>query len=77
MTIEESMHVKFEESNPFVKNVVDAQIELTGEELKKIPLMYTSTIKVNQGKEQIEEVQEEQHEEAQPLHKDSRYASSH
>ena len=36
LTIEESMHVKFEESNSFVKNIVDSQIEFAGEDLEWI-----------------------------------------
>ena len=30
LTIEESMHVKFEESNPFVKNIVELKLRLEG-----------------------------------------------
>ena len=35
LTIEETIHVKFEESNPFVKNIVDTQVEIGGDELEK------------------------------------------
>ena len=28
------MHVKFEKSNQFIKNIVDSQIKIIGEELK-------------------------------------------
>ena len=40
-------------------------------------ILNTSTKKDNQAKEQIKEVQGEQHEEAQPLPKNWRYTSSH
>jgi len=35
LTIEESMHVKFGESNSFVKNVVDCEIDFLDEEIEK------------------------------------------
>jgi len=38
LTIEESMNVKFEESNKFVKNVVDVEINSLGEDLEKTTL---------------------------------------
>ena len=49
------MHVKFKESNPFVKNVIDTQIEITGEEFENISIKDTSTEKVDEENEQIKE----------------------
>ena len=40
LTIEESMHVKFEESNAIVKNVVE--IDSLGEDMEKISLKDSS-----------------------------------
>ena len=73
MTIEESIHVKFEKSNAFVKNVV--KIDSLGEDIEKITLKDSpikEKPKIDQG-----EVQEVEVEPTQPLPKDWRFASSH
>ena len=77
LTIEKSMHVKFEKSNPFVKNVLDTQIEIVLEELTNTSIKDTFAEKVDKEKEQNEEVQGQQLEATQQLPKNWRYASSH
>ena len=58
LTIEESMHVKFEESNSFVKNIVDAQIETAGEELKTISLKNTFFVEVDKKMSKLKKYKE-------------------
>ena len=75
MTIEKFIHVKFEESNIFVKNIVE--IDSLGEDMKRITLkdspLQEEKPKINaQG-----EVQEVEVEPTQPLPKDWRFASNH
>ena len=48
MSIEESMHVKFEESTLFVKNIIETQIEIASKELEKISLKDTFAVEVDQ-----------------------------
>ena len=60
MTIEESIHVKFEESNLFVKNVVE--IDSLDEDLEKVTLKDTPTMG---GKPKDDEGSEAKVEEAQ------------
>ena len=75
MTIEESIHVKFEESNSFVKNVVE--IGSLGEDVEKITL---KDLPIEEKKPKIDdqgEVQEVEVEPTQPLSKDWRFASNH
>jgi len=72
-TIEESMHVKFEESNVIIENVVE--IDSLGEDMEKISLK-NSPIQEDKQKP-IGEVQKDEVESSQPLPKDWRYASNH
>ena len=72
-TIEESMHVKFEESNAIVENVVE--IDLLGEDMEKISLKDSPIQEDKQ--ESIGEVQKDEVKQSQPLPKDWRYASNH
>ena len=73
MTIEESIHVKFEESNAFVKNVIE--IDSLGKDMKKITLK-DSPIEEEKSKIDVQgEVQEVEVEPTQP--KDWRFASNH
>jgi len=60
------MHVKFEESNAFVKNVVE--IDSLGEDKEKV------TLKDSPGKGKVQDVEVAP---IQPLPKDWRYATSH
>ena len=80
-TIEESIHVKFEESNKFIKNVVDVEINSLSENLdkatlKEAPIQEESKdeqpSKNNKGRCLEEQVQP-----SQPLPKDWKYVSSH
>ena len=73
LTIEESMHVKFEEYDAFVKNVVE--IDTLGEDMEKVSLEDSPT---QEDKQKLNgEVQEDEVELSQPLPKDWRYATSH
>ena len=72
-TIEEPMHVKFEESNAIVENVVE--IDSLGEDMEKI-FLKDSPIQEDK-QEPIDEVQKDEVEQSQPLPKDWRYASNH
>ena len=64
LTIEESIHVKFEESNIFMKNVV--KIDSLGEDMEKITLK-DSPIKEEKSKIDVQdEVQEVEMEPTQP-----------
>ena len=76
LTIEESIHVNFEESNSFVKNVVEID---SYEELEKIS-MKGSQVKEQEDKPKDstnDEVQDVEVEPTQPLPKDQRYFSNH
>ena len=75
LKIEEFMHVKFEESDAFVKNVVE--IDTLGEDMEKVSLK-DSPIEEEKLKidEQVE-VHEVEVEPIQPLPKDWRIASNH
>jgi len=76
LTIEESMHVKFEESNTLMKNVVE--IDSLGEDMEKISLKDSPLQEVEKPKDdEYDEVQEVKVEPTQPLLKDWRYATSH
>ena len=73
LTIEESMHVKFEESEAFIKNVVE--IDTLREDMEKVSLEDSPT---QEDKQKLNsEVQEDEVEPSQPLSKDWRYATSH
>ena len=75
MKIEESIHVKFQESNVFVKNVVE--INFLGEDMEKVTLK-DSPIQEDKPKlDEQDEVQEVEVALIQPLLKDWRYATSH
>ena len=74
LTIEESMHVKFEESNTFVKNIVE--IDFLGEDIKKISLK-DSPIQEDKLKDEHGEVEDIEVEPTQPLLKDWRYLTNH
>ena len=68
LTIEESLHVKFEESNAFVKNFVE--IDSLGEDMEKITLK-DSPIEEEKPKIDIQDkVQEVEVKQTQPLPKD-------
>ena len=78
MTIEEFMNVKFEESNKFVKNVVDVEINSLGEDLE------TATLKEapirGESKEEGPRKNDKEgclKEQVQLLPKDWKYVSSH
>ena len=85
MTIEESMHVKFEESNVFVENVVE--IDSLNEDMEKTSLKDSPTLgdmpkddegnEVQENKVQGNEIQEIEVETTQPLPKDWRYNPHH
>jgi len=75
LTIEESTHVKFEESNAFVKNVVE--IDSLGEDMEKISLMDSPIQEDKQEpngdfQKDEEEVQKDEVEPSQSLPKDWR-----
>ena len=67
------MHVKFEESNVFIENVVE--IEPLGENMEKLSLKDSPAQEDKQ--ESIGDVQEDKEESSQPLPKDWRYATNH
>ena len=68
LTIEESMHIKFEESDAFVKNVIE--IDTLGEDMEKISLEDSPT---QEDKQKLNgEVQEDEVEPSQLLPKDWR-----
>ena len=74
LSIEESIHVKFEESNPFVKNVVDPTFEFVDDGVRKL------SIEDNGSQEKKDEVEDEQavtQDEAPKLPKDWRFAVDH
>ena len=72
-TIEESMHVKFEESNAIVENVVE--IDSLGENMEKISLKDS---RIQEDKQEpIGEVQKDEVEQSQPHPKNWRYATNH
>ena len=76
MTIEESIHVKFEESNIFVKNVVE--IVSLGEDMERITLKDSPMQEKNKPKDdEYGGVQEVEAEPIQLLPKDWRYATNH
>ena len=66
------MHVKFEESNIVVENVVE--IDPLGEDMEKLSLKNSPIQEEKQ--ESIGEVQKDEVEQSQPLPKDWRYAST-
>ena len=67
------MHVKFEESDAFVKIVVE--INTLGEDMEKVSLEDSPT---QEDKQKLnDEVQENEVKPSQPLPKDWRYAISH
>ena len=68
MTIEESIYVKFEESNAFVKNVTE--IDFLGENMEKISLKDSPMQDDNLKEEEHSEVQDTEVEPTQPLPKD-------
>ena len=55
-----SMHVKLEESNKFVKNVVDYQIDSLGEDMEKTTMKNLPALEDKQREELSDEVQEAQ-----------------
>ena len=68
LTIEESIHVKFEESNPLVKNVVENNS--LGEDMKKISLKDSPMQEEDKQKnDEYGEIQEVKVEATQPLPK--------
>ena len=85
LTIEESIHVKFEESNVFVKNVVE--IDSLHEDMEKVTLKDSPTIedmpKDDEGsatkdqEAQENEIQRIEMEPTQQLSKDWRYNPHH
>ena len=77
MIIEESMHVKFEESNSLVRNVVE--IDSLGEDFEKIFMKDSSAQEEDDKKKDDtnDEVQDVEVEPTQPLQKDWRFAINH
>ena len=75
LTIEESIHVKFEESNVFVENVVE--IDSLNEDMEKISLKDSPTLEDMPKGDEENEVQEVEVETTQPLPKDWRLNSHH
>ena len=76
LTIEEFMHVKFEESNVLVKNIIDIDFlceDLENISLKDSPLQENDKPKDNE----YSEAQGSEAEQIQPLLKDWRYTTSH
>ena len=70
-----SIHVKFEEPNVFVKNVVE--IDFLGEDMEKITLKF-SPIEEEKSKIDVrDEVQQVEVEPTQPLPNDWRFTSNH
>jgi len=75
MTIEKSIHVKFEESNIFIENVVE--IDYLGEDMEKMTLK-DSSIQEDKPKIDVQsEDQEVEVEPTQPLPKDWRFTPHH
>ena len=75
MTIEESIHVKFKESNVFIENIVE--IDSLGEDMERITLK-DSPLQEDKPKVDVQsEVQEVEVEPSQPLLKDWRFTSHH
>ena len=74
-TIEESIHVKFEESNVFVKNVVE--IDSLDEDMERVTLKDSPTIEGMPKDDEENEVQEVEMETTQPLPKDWRFNPHH
>ena len=71
------MHVKFEESNNLVKNVVDCEIYSLGEDIEKMS-MKDSLMQEEQLKDDANgEVQEVEVGPTQPLPKDWKYVTNH
>ena len=70
-----SIHVKFEESNAFVKNIVE--IDFLGEDMKKISLKDWPIQKDKSEDDEHGEVQEVKVEPTQLLLKNWRFASNH
>jgi len=77
LTIEESMHVKFEESNTLMKNVVE--IDFLGEDIENVSLkdLQAQEDKYKPKDNTNGEIQDVEVEPTQPLSKDWRYATSH
>jgi len=73
LTIEETMHVKFEESNVVVENVVE--IDPLGEDMERLSLKDTPALE--EKLEPIGDVQEDKEESTHPLPKTWRYATNH
>ena len=74
-TIEESIHIKFEESNNFIENVVE--IDSLGKDIERITLK-DSPIQEDKPKIDVQsEVQEVEMEPTQPLSKDWRFTPHH
>ena len=67
MSIEESMHVKFEKSNSFVKNIIENNS--LREDMEKISLKDSPVCKIT-NQEMMQIVQEVEVEPTQPLSKD-------
>ena len=57
MTIEESIHVKFEESDKFAQNVVDVEIYSLGEDLDKATLKEAPTREESKDEEPSKNVE--------------------
>jgi len=75
LTIKKSMHVKFEESNAFMKNIVE--INSLGEDMEKISLKNSPMQEDKPNEEEHDEVQDVEVEPTQPLSKYWRYAANH
>ena len=72
------MHVKFDEFNPLVKNVVNCQIDSLGEDMEKMSMKDSPEQEEKSREDPNREVQEVQEvQPTQPLPKDWRYATSH
>ena len=75
LTIEESIHVKFEESNVFVENVVE--IDSLNEDMEKITLKDSPTLEDMPKVDEESEGQEVEVEPSQLLPKDWRFTPHH
>ena len=75
MTIEEFIHAKFEESNAFVKNVVE--IDSLGKDMEKISLKDSPMQDDKLKDDKYDEAQDVEVEPIQPLSKDWRHATNH
>ena len=75
MTIEESIHVKFDESNAFLNNVVE--IDSLDEGMEKITLKDSPIEEETPKIDGQDEVQEVEVEPTQPLSKVWRFATNH